>query len=163
MGKIDRYKNITKFEPCAYFLGCIVCLYLLLLFDDLPVVNIKHITCWNSMMTSSNGNVFRVTGLLCGEFTGPRWIPRTKASDAGLWCFPWSVPEQTVDQTMVRLVIWDAIAPIITSFWWQKESRLCLWRKIVAGYLSKKSIWDVNIRQIKMKHRFITRDIFEYV
>ena len=35
-----------------------------------------------SMMTSSNGNIFRVTGHLCGEFTGPRWIPRTKASDA---------------------------------------------------------------------------------
>ena len=39
------------------------------------------------MMTSSNGNIFRVTGHLCGEFTGPRWIPRTKASDAELWCF----------------------------------------------------------------------------
>ena len=39
------------------------------------------------MMTSSNGSIFRVTGSLCGEFTGHRWIPRTKASDAGLWCF----------------------------------------------------------------------------
>ena len=39
------------------------------------------------MMTSSNWNIFRVTGHLCGEFTGPRWIPRTKASDAELWCF----------------------------------------------------------------------------
>ena len=28
------------------------------------------------MMTSSNGNIFRVTGHLCGEFTGHRWIPR---------------------------------------------------------------------------------------
>ena len=27
------------------------------------------------MMTSPNGNIFRVTGHLCGEFTGPRWIP----------------------------------------------------------------------------------------
>ena len=34
------------------------------------------------MMTSSNGNICRVTGHLCGEFTGPRWIPRTKVSDA---------------------------------------------------------------------------------
>ena len=33
------------------------------------------------MMTSSNGNIFRVTGPLCGEFTGHRWIPHTKASD----------------------------------------------------------------------------------
>ena len=35
-------------------------------------------------MTSSNGNIFRVTGRLCGEFTGHRWIPSTKASDAEL-------------------------------------------------------------------------------
>ena len=27
------------------------------------------------------------------EFTGPRWIPRTKASDAELWCFLWSASE----------------------------------------------------------------------
>ena len=27
------------------------------------------------MMTSSNGNIFRVTGLLCGEFTGPGEFP----------------------------------------------------------------------------------------
>ena len=39
-----------------------------------------------NMMTSSNGNIFRVTGHLCGKFTGPRWISRTKASDAELWC-----------------------------------------------------------------------------
>ena len=39
------------------------------------------------MMTSSNGNIFRVTGPLCGEFTGHRWIPLTKASGAELWCF----------------------------------------------------------------------------
>ena len=45
------------------------------------------------MMTSSNGNIFRVTGHLCGEFTGPRWIPRTKASDAEFWCFLWSASE----------------------------------------------------------------------
>ena len=28
------------------------------------------------MMTSSNGNIFHVTGPLRGEFTGHRWIPR---------------------------------------------------------------------------------------
>ena len=48
---------------------------------------------YHFMMTSSNGNIFRVTGHLCGEFTGPRWIPRTKASDAELWCFLWSASE----------------------------------------------------------------------
>ena len=49
------------------------------------------ISCF--MVTSSNGNIFRVTGPLCGEFTGPRPILRTKASDAELWCFLWSASE----------------------------------------------------------------------
>ena len=44
------------------------------------------------MMTSSNGNIFRVTGPFWGEFTSHRWIPLTKASDAELWCFLWSAP-----------------------------------------------------------------------
>ena len=40
------------------------------------------------MMTSSNGNIFRVTCPLYGELTGQRWIPLTKANDAELWfCF----------------------------------------------------------------------------
>ena len=47
---------------------------------------------WIDMMTSSNGSFLRVTGHLCGEFTGHRWIRRTKASDAELWCFLWSAP-----------------------------------------------------------------------
>ena len=40
-----------------------------------------------AMMTSSNGNIFRVTSPLWGESTGQRWIPLTKASDSELWYF----------------------------------------------------------------------------
>ena len=47
---------------------------------------------WVIMMTLLSGNIFRVTRHLCGEFTGYRWIPRTKASDEELWCFLWSAP-----------------------------------------------------------------------
>ena len=54
------------------------------------------------MMTSSNGNIFRVTGPLCGEFTGHRWIPLTKASDAELCCFLWSAPERFSKQSRRR-------------------------------------------------------------
>ena len=43
-------------------------------------------------MTSSSGNIFRVTGPLWGEFIGHWWIPLTKASDAKLWCFLWFAP-----------------------------------------------------------------------
>ena len=48
-----------------------------------------------AVMTFSNGNTSRVTGPLCGKLTGHRWIPHTKASDAELWCFLWSAPEQS--------------------------------------------------------------------
>ena len=68
-------------------------------------------------MTSSNGNIFRVTGPLWGEYTGYRWIPLTKASDVELWCFLWSAPEQTVEQTIPMPVIWDAIALIMMSLY----------------------------------------------
>ena len=40
-----------------------------------------------SMMTSSNGNIFCVTGHLCGEFTGPRWIPAHKGQWRGALMF----------------------------------------------------------------------------
>ena len=67
------------------------------------------------MITSSNANIFRVTGPLWGESTCHRWIPLTKASDAVLWYFLWSRPEQTSEQTIETLVIWNAIALIMTS------------------------------------------------
>ena len=41
----------------------------------------------DTMMTSSNGNIFRVTGHLCGEFTGPRWIPHIKGQWRGALMF----------------------------------------------------------------------------
>ena len=50
-----------------------------------------------SMLASSNGNIFHITGPLCGEFTGDQWIPLTKASDAELWCFLWSAPGQMAE------------------------------------------------------------------
>ena len=59
-----------------------------------------------SMMTSYNENIVRVTGPLWGESTGHRLIPLTKASDAELWCFLWSAPQQTVRQIIEAPVIW---------------------------------------------------------
>ena len=53
--------------------------YLLNECDELnPVLNTKtpgHGDISTFMMTSSNGNIFRVTGPLCGEFTGPGEFP----------------------------------------------------------------------------------------
>ena len=64
-------------------------------------------------MTSSNGNLFRVTGHLCGEFTGPRWIPHTKASDAELCGFLWSLNKRLSKQR------WG---------WWFETPSCPLWR-----------------------------------
>ena len=50
--------------------------------------DINSISCKTvHMMTSSNGNIFRVTGPLCGKFTVHRWIPLTNANDVVIWCF----------------------------------------------------------------------------
>ena len=63
--------------------------------------NVLNVSAWGAgrhtymefvMMTSSNGNILCVTGPLCGEFTGQRWIPHTKATDVELWRFLWSAP-----------------------------------------------------------------------
>ena len=71
---------------------------------------------WNlTSPTSSIGNIVCVTGPLCGESTGRRWISLTKASDAELWCFLWCAHKYMVDQTINISVIWDAMALIVTS------------------------------------------------
>ena len=66
------------------------------------------------MMTSSNENIFRVTGLLCGNslVTGefPSQRPVTRILD--VFC---DLPERIVEQTMETPVIWDAIALILPS------------------------------------------------
>ena len=51
---------------------------------------ITSVLCY--IMTTSNGNIFLVTGPLCRKFTGHLWIPRTKVSGVGLWYFLWSAP-----------------------------------------------------------------------
>ena len=42
-------------------------------------LHFSQVTCLSYMIRLSNGNIFRVIGPLFGEFTGHRWIPRTKA------------------------------------------------------------------------------------
>ena len=76
---------------------------------------LKETGAWTTMMTSSTENIFRVTGALWEETTGHRWIPLTKVSDADLWCFHWSAPEQMADQTNEPPVIRDAIELVKTS------------------------------------------------
>ena len=52
-----------------------------------PLYKINLLKFQVTFMVSSNVGIFCVTGPLCGEFTGHRWIPLTKASDAELKYF----------------------------------------------------------------------------
>ena len=86
--KIDGYLTTTaetkrepcEPKPCTGFMGYTV------------LARFLCKTWWRHQMQT----FIRVTGPLCGEFTGHRWIPHTKASDAELWCFLWSTPEWMV-------------------------------------------------------------------
>ena len=129
------------------------------------------------MMTSSNGNIFRVTGHLCGEFTDPRWIPHTKASDAELWCFlktlvwinDWVNNGEAGDLRRYRAHY------VVTVMWCSKNKWLGEWQdgrpccKYIKKYYSSK--WRILIsRMIKTivvevtnrdhvaSHLYLTRD-----
>ena len=70
------------------------------------------------MMTSSNGNIFRVTGPLCGEFTGhgefPTQRPVTRSFDG---FFDLRLNKQLSKQPLGWWFL-DAIVVIMTSLQW---------------------------------------------
>ena len=93
-------KSVIITDPvCSDFLKVILIFFLcfVMLWSSSSTVS--------STMTSLNENILRVTGHLSGENNGHRWIPLKKASDAELWCFLWSAPEQRVEQTIETSVI----------------------------------------------------------
>ena len=67
------------------------------------------------LFTSTLKNVKTLWCHQIEKFSSHRWIPLTKASDGELWCFLWSAPEQTVEQTLETLVVWDAVVLIMMS------------------------------------------------
>ena len=72
------------------------------LFPQCPCCNSDE-SRWRHQMK----NIFLVSS--------PLWGVSTKASDEELWCFLWSAPGETVEQTLETMVIWDDIAVIMTS------------------------------------------------
>ena len=69
---------------------------------------------WGDMMMSSNGNIFCITGLCEGNPPVTGRSPLIKASYAERWCFLWSMPEQTLEQTIEMPVIWRTMVFIMT-------------------------------------------------
>ena len=75
---LDLYLDSDMFEPCMIFPGL-----------RLEVSYHWTLAGYNEqyMMSWSNGNLFRVTGPLCGEFIGRRWIPPHKGQWRGALMF----------------------------------------------------------------------------
>ena len=69
-------------EICTW-ICCALFLFVVLVMPYLGQIRVNLTTFFGypslalrqSMMTSSNGNIFRITGHLCGEFTGPGEFP----------------------------------------------------------------------------------------
>ena len=64
------------------------------------------------MMTSTNGNFFRVTGPLC--FTGHPWIPHTRARDAELWWTNGWVNNRDASDLRHHRAHYDVIVMLVT-------------------------------------------------
>ena len=128
--------------PKYGFLWCI--LYLLLWSTT------KEHIYFMFMMTSSNRNILRVTGHLCGEFTGHRWIPRTKASDAELWCL-----------FDLRLNEW--LSKQSWSWWFEMPSHT-LWRQsnVLPSSPSCKGLINWTTRFVNHDARFWRIPVFRY-
>ena len=115
-----------------------------------PIVLIENDEYHYRMITASNGNLIRVTGPLWGESTGDWWIPLTKASDAELWCFLGYAPQQTVEQTIETSVIWDTIALIMTSLYWNNMTT-SQWRHNERYGVSSSRLFTLPFIQAQIK------------
>ena len=89
------------------------------------------------MITSSNGNIFCVTGPLFEEFTGPRWFPLTKASDANFDVFFDLCPNKRLSKQW-----WG---------WWFETQSRSLWRHCDVKGWGWFSRWGDMCYHIKME------------
>ena len=88
---------------------------------------------------------FRVNGPLCREFTGHRWVPLTKASDAELWCFLWYVPwinglvnNREAGNLRAHRAHYDVIVMlryVCHSMWnhWGRVTQICVSKQLIIG------------------------------
>ena len=94
-------------------------------------VKAKHVhdhvmVCVCIMMTSSNGNIFRVTGPLCGEFTGPGEFPTQRPVTRSFDVFF----DLRLNKRLNKQP-WG---------WWFETLSWSLWRHCNDGYISN-SLW----------------------
>ena len=94
--QLHTIKTTLVIMPTNWTLSTLVVLRLLITttsgatsIEKSDIITTHWFQCIFIMMTLSNGNIFRVAGHLCREFTSHWWIPHTKTSDAELWINGW--------------------------------------------------------------------------
>ena len=112
------------------------------------------------MMTSSNGNIVRVAGPLCGEFTGHRWIPRTEALWRGVSMFysicariNASVNNREAGNLRRHRAHYDVIVMNITflgSGMWTNSNHVVMKKE------NPRKIWIIQIYTLFVQHQQIT-------
>ena len=93
-------------------------------------------------MMSSNGNIFRVTDPLWGKSNRHRWISLKKASDAELWYFLWSTPEQMFKRR---------------HFYIETAPGRCL-VLILQGMMQLLEFWNIVIHMCSMIRRYVIKN-----
>ena len=90
---------------------------------------VQNVCNIHDMMTSSKGNIFRITVPLCGEFTGHRWIPVTEAGDEVLWRYSYLRLNKRLSQPSERR--------------WFETPSCSLWRHCYGNHLG--SYWHMEM------------------
>ena len=122
------------------------------------------IVCWRlypqrfrqCMMTSSNGNIFRVPGPLCGEFTGPGEFPAQRPVTRSFDVFfdlrlnkrlskqSWGWWFETPSLSLGRH---RNVDPLLHGFTSTKKSQGFCWSNFVTGhsdFMCIKGIWNTH-------------------
>ena len=87
---------------------------------------------------------------LCGEFIVHRWIPRTKASDAELWCFPSSLPEK------------KKLSKQASGWWFETPSHL-LWHHCNQIRLTKGTQASIYPRGTRTTFQYLTSRFWHHI
>ena len=100
------------------------------------------------IMTSSNGNIFRVTGPLCGEFTGHRGIHRSSVNSPlkGQWRGALMFPTICALNKRLSKQSWG---------WWFETPSRSLWRHCKGIDISSYSIHPGHNNHIRKRRPYL--------
>ena len=126
-------------QPFKWFWNCSVLIWLhnLLLWLIIYIYPYSRLVHWHmggtiiTMMTSSNGNIFRVTGPLCGEFTGPGEFPTQRPVTRSFGVF--------FDQRLNKRLSKQSLG------WWLETIWCPFWRHRNDPDVSKITLKDMGI------------------